>query len=534
MCDQDKNKAQLIIEIEELRQKLKELRISNILNQEFEEKPAVSKDSYLRFVDQIPVPIWMTGVEGHAYYINKTARIYWGNLEDPSINRVIERIHPEDLEKFIIVSEETYGKQAPFEIEYRFLGRNQEYNSILCNGWPYYNDEGKYAGHIGTFYDISQMKLAEAALKESEEKYRELFENANDIILLNEFVEYGVPGKFIEVNKIACQKLGYNKEEFLSMTPRDITRDSQVEVTEKIVCNLKQRNHLNIELYLRAKNGETLPVEINSHIFTLKGKMVGLAVARDISERKQVEAELMEARKKAERSERTASLGTMAAGIAHEINQPLNSIKVIIDGMLYLQKRGRAYSIEDCIKKFVEISAQADRIDKIIKGMRSFVRTQYHPLNLTPCNLNHVVDNVILMLGRQLKTQKIQVKRSLLKDLPNIEAEQYRLEEVVMNLLTNAMQAFQGVNKEDQQILIQTFAAEHVVLEVSDNATGVHEELIDKLFEPFFSTKDAGEGMGLGLTIVHSIVTSFKGQISVKSNQKGGATFTIEFPIHEV
>ena len=135
------------------------------------------------------------------------------------------------------------------------------------------------------------------------------------------------------------------------------------------------------------------------------------------------------------------------------------------------------------------------------------------------------------MIGSQLSSHGIKLKKSLQDALPAVLGENLRLEEVVVNLLVNAMHALNGTGKKEKVINIATRAGKKVILEISDNATGINKKIKDKIFDPFFTTKGVGVGMGLGLSIVHSIVTSFNGKIHVEANEMGGATFRVEFPV---
>lgn len=238
-----------------------------------------------------------------------------------------------------------------------------------------------------------------------------------------------------------------------------------------------------------------------------------------------------EAQKKLERAERLASLGTLAAGLAHEINQPLNALKIIVDGMLYWHKKGKQLELPMVIEKMQTISSQADRIEETLRHFRSFVRNE-NSAEYVPCNLNNAVEGALQVLGSQLKAHAIQVNKSLAAFLPPVQGQNGRLEEVIINLLVNAMQALDALDKTHKEIICVTRTEiPYVILEISDNATGVSEEIKEKVFEPFFTTKQAGEGMGLGLSIVCAIVMSFDGQIFIETNEKGGATFKVQIPI---
>ena len=257
-----------------------------------------------------------------------------------------------------------------------------------------------------------------------------------------------------------------------------------------------------------------------------------IAIIQDITQRKQAECELLEAREAVARAERVSAMGIMAAGIAHEINQPLNALKVRADGMLYWYNKGRVPEISNVIENIREISKDADRIDTIIKHMRSHIYNS-DPTELRYCNINLSVEESLVMIGSQLQSHNIDVKLSLFANLPLILGNCTQLEQIIINILINAMYSLDTVEKPDKQIRVVTGCRNgQVFLEVSDNGPGISENIKNKIFDAFFTTRLAGKGMGLGLSVVHSIVTSYGGQIKVNNNkQAGGVTFQIEFPV---
>ena len=240
---------------------------------------------------------------------------------------------------------------------------------------------------------------------------------------------------------------------------------------------------------------------------------------------------MLEAREAVARAERLSSLGIMSAGIAHEINQPLNSLKIAADGMLYWHSQGKTPALAKIMENIEKISKQADRIDAIIKHMRFFVRSSQYG-EPEPCDINAAVGEALSLIGVQLQAHAIDVRTSLASGLPPVLANSTQLEEVIINLLVNAMQSLDSINRRDKCITIASgWQQNEVFLEVGDNGPGISAKIRGKIFEPFFTTKPAGEGMGLGLSIVHSIVTSFGGQIVVKAaRQRQGAAFRIAFP----
>jgi len=262
------------------------------------------------------------------------------------------------------------------------------------------------------------------------------------------------------------------------------------------------------------------------------GKIINfIAMIQDITQRKQVKAERAEARETMAQAERLNALGTMAGGIAHEINQPLNALKVFADGMLYWHKQGRVLDISEIMGNIQEISKQAGRIDDIIKHMRAFISGN-HLERLVPCSINQAVEDSLLLVGVQLESHDILVTTHLRHDLPMVLGNSTQLEQILINLLVNAMHSLVATLKNGKRIIITTeLENNQVLLKISDNGGGISKELQNKIFDPFFTTKFAGEGTGLGLSIVHAIVTSYGGRIKVQDEKSsGGVSFLIEFP----
>ncbi|MHB1419827.1 MAG: PAS domain-containing sensor histidine kinase [Bacillota bacterium] len=282
----------------------------------------------------------------------------------------------------------------------------------------------------------------------------------------------------------------------------------------------------NYEFRLTDKEGKVKNIHLT--IGMLPDKIKSVASLLDVTARKQAERERLEANAQVARLEKLASLGTMAAGIAHEVAQPLNAIKVMVDGTLYWHKRGKEPQMPKVLENLNKISSQIGRIDDIIKRVQSFVRLQEHPKD--PCDLNNALENALRIIGRQLDAHGIEVHKNLSNELPTVWAIENRLEEVVINLLTNAMQSLETVSRDTKEITCQTMLKDRVILEISDNGPGVSEEIRGMIFEPLFTTKLDGNNMGLGLTIVSSIIASSGGKIEVFTNEQGGATFRVCFP----
>ncbi len=230
--------------------------------------------------------------------------------------------------------------------------------------------------------------------------------------------------------------------------------------------------------------------------------------------------------------DRLTSLGIMAAGIAHELNQPLSAIRVVAEGLLFGMEQDWQLDRAELGEGLEMISRQVRRMSQVIQNIRDFARDDQGVYS-QEVDLNLAVDNVFSMIGRQLEARGVQVVRELDPHLPPVDANLHRLEQVIMNLVVNARQAHQESTRALKSLWVRTGrqGPERVFLEVGDNATGVPVEVMAKIFDPFFTTKQVGQGTGLGLSISKSIVTEFQGDISFCNNPQGGATFTVSLPV---
>jgi signal transduction histidine kinase len=236
------------------------------------------------------------------------------------------------------------------------------------------------------------------------------------------------------------------------------------------------------------------------------------------------------------------SLGEMAAGIAHELNQPLQGVRGMAERLLIGLDRGWELTEETIRDRAGTIIEQADRMVSIIEHIRIFARESGKP-ELRPVKVNDVVRAGVDLLGTQLRSRGIQLDRELMDSLPVISANPFSLEEVVINLLINARDAVEEQMKAGsvstpprillRTLLDQTGESEWVKIEVIDNGIGIPEDKVEYVFDPFFTTKGPDRGTGLGLSISRSIVEGFGGTIYINSTPGSGTTATISLPVEQ-
>jgi PAS domain S-box-containing protein len=371
-----------------------------------------------------------------------------------------------------------------------------------------------------------RLRSSEAGLRESEKKYRSLFDSGPNPV----FVVDKKTFEIIDANQSAQTTYEYSKEELIG---KPFSELGPFEYATARVSDpgegLYPRGYTSIQKIRHCKKGEK-PFYVNVHSCpVLYGeKDAIIIVTADITEMMEKEAQLIQACK-------MTSLGEMSAGIAHELNQPLNAINL---GNVYLKKminEHREIPQEDLYKIVDEAIHQVSRAAEIINRLREFGRkTEFVKEKV---EINKPIQSVFALIGRQLSLENIKVQLELGEALPPILAHNNRLEQIFFNLVTNARDAISqkhdgDTGPNDRIIKIHSYAeGDRVAVTVSDTGIGIPDDARDKVFEPFFTTKDTGKGMGLGLSIVYGIVKDYDGDIHVEGKENEGAIFKLTFPV---
>jgi len=250
----------------------------------------------------------------------------------------------------------------------------------------------------------------------------------------------------------------------------------------------------------------------------------------EFTARLEAEGNQLQAVKLAEKSSRMASLGVMAAGIAHEINQPLNAIKISADSALFKNKNEKSRLDETYISKLKSISDGVDRISVIINNMRNFWILPDDD-NISTIDLNEATQAAISLLKSRIKNNNIELIYNRPDEPVNIKAVLVHLEQIVLNLLSNSINALRSSKVEKKIIKLDVEFKNNIsILKVEDNGTGLRDQTIEELSDPFYSTEKNHDGTGLGLAIVTHYMKKYNGNINAHNNQHGGASFILEFP----
>jgi histidine kinase len=375
---------------------------------------------------------------------------------------------------------------------------------------------------------IRSIRLYRKRLQESELKYRSLFDSApNPIFVVDastetildanpraeELYEYPLEALF----GMPFQKLGQDhiKDSLVAIQPYGNNENSGV-----------ARDYVYYPRILHLKNGGH-PFYVNMHACPISygGRQAIVVAITDITEMIEKDAQLVQAAK-------MKTLGEMSAGIAHEINQPLNTIKMGSEYLNLLLDQKKIITEAQIRDMVTEISGQVDRATEIINNLRAFGRKS--DLTMELVSMKEPIQGVLSIIGRQFSIQKITIRLDLADNLPLVKAHNNHLQQVFFNLLNNARDAIQEKMETEPDlygdILVRTYAEKgKVVVAVTDNGSGIPEPVRDKIFEPFFTTKQTGKGMGLGLAITYGIVRDYGGTIEIDSTPGQGTTFYLIF-----
>ena len=418
------------------------------------------------------------------------------------------------------------------------LGENGKW--IFFTAAPIKSPDGKIMGAIETLKDITEDKKAHEELelqdkelsklydkyKKSEEKYRSLFNNnPNPIFIIDQKTL-----EILDVNRRVEEDYGYTKRELLGFSFLDIGDASDESIKEALKGLAQDKSILFTKKKHFRKDKSSFFVNVKAVNTTYSHRDVLIASSTDITESVEKETQLIQAGK-------LATLGTMAAGMAHEINQPLNVIQICSDLILKMIKKGLKIPDDELVMMANDIIDNVARAAGVIKHVRDFARQSER--DLKKLIINDPINDVFKVLGHQLTVHSVKIDLDLDPKIPEIRAEHNRLEQVFINLVTNAIDSMdEKAEKQDalveKNLSIKTFVEEGwVVTVVSDTGIGMTEEVKTKIFEPFFTTKETGKGTGLGTSISFGIIKDYKGTIDIITEYGKGATFIIKFPAIE-
>jgi two-component system NtrC family sensor kinase len=335
-------------------------------------------------------------------------------------------------------------------------------------------------------------------------------------------------GKIFIFNDVAAEILGYSPLEALAgLNIRHLYADHGA---EEVMRKLRGEEYggrgklKSCQISLLSKNGGVVPVSLNACIVYAQNREAAtVGFFHDLREDLRMKEELARTQMQLLQADKMASLGKLAAGVAHQLNNPLNGIT------LYTRLTMEEYPLQDEVKKnLFRIHKDAERCRDTVRELLEFARQTRREVR--PHDINQSIERTLFLLEGQSLFHNIEIDRQLSPSLPRIPVDVQQMNHVFMNIILNAAEAMNGTGR----LVVRSFLAssgERVCMEISDTGPGIAAEVLPHIFEPFFTTKDVGKGTGLGLSVVYGIVNDHHGRVNVRSRPGEGAVFTVELPL---
>lgn len=326
----------------------------------------------------------------------------------------------------------------------------------------------------------------------------------------------------------AAEMIGHNQHQLLHHTHADGTPHHWDECPVMTTCHDRQPRYVESDLFWR-KDGSSFPVAYSCNpIEDERGALNGAVVVfRDTTGERVAEEERRQHQLELAHVARLAMMGEMATGIAHEVNQPLSAIANYTRGSIRMLQRGDSDSTQ-LLEAMERVAAQAERAGGIIRQLRSFLRKEQPPPQ--PVAINPLIRNLVSFIAPELRRNQVQLQLTLSEPLPLLTLHTIQIEQVLLNLMRNAMDALQEQPAAERRLTLYSgSAADRLLIRVSDNGAGLSAAVADRLFQPFVTTKP--QGMGLGLSISRNIIEAHHGSLTVVSDPGAGCAFTIQLPV---
>jgi PAS domain S-box-containing protein len=413
------------------------------------------------------------------------------------------------------------GDSSPFEITWtRADGRKM---TTLVSPKPIFDSGGQFRGSFAVTTDITERKQMQDKIRNAAEEWQTTFDSIQDLVMILD-PEF----KLVRVNAATLSFFNLPLEKVLGKHCYDLMHGTREPVkTCPFAKMLETKTHEETELY-DDKTDAWLHVSVDP-VFDDKGQIIRVIhTVKDVTASKQAEAEAFRARRELLRMERLSRMGELTASLAHELNQPLTAILSNAQAALrFLQSENPDLNeLRDILQ---DISSDDKRAGSVIRSLRAMMKQEERERE--PLSINELVREVVSLFHSEAVLRNVSIDMEFTESLPTVLADKTQLQQVVLNLMMNATEAMDHEAPESRKLFLKTRRADHGAIQVAvrDRGPGIEEEKLDRVFQPFFTTK--GAGLGMGLSISRSIIEAHGGRLWAENNRDKGATFFFEIPV---
>jgi PAS domain S-box-containing protein len=482
-------------------------------------------------IERLPALVLCALPDGSVEFANRAYHEYTGwSVEELSGRGWQTLIHPEDHREFKDHWGAALASGKAFETEARLRQSNGQYHWFLIKkALAVSRTQGGEPSlrALIACEDIDDRKLEESARLYSEEQYRVVVETASDAILSID------DGGTIQFANPASERIfGYKSSDLIGkpltvLMPEFLRTAHESGLKRYLTTGQRHINWQGTEFRALRKNGQEFPVEVSFGELDRDGHRVFTGFIRDISKRKQAEDRLRETELELARVSRLTTMGELSASIAHEVNQPLTAVTNNGNACLRLLAD---HNLEPEVLRHAlkEMVADSTRAGAVIARIRAFIRKT--PPQKIQVDINEVIQEVLVLAGHRLQENRVSLERQVTKDLPLVMADRVQLQQVLLNLLMNAIEAMSAVTNRPRLLWVQSQLDESgdILVAIRDSGTGLSSEA-DSLFTPFVTTK--ADGIGMGLPISRSLIEGLGGRLWAEANVPHGAVFKFTLPV---
>lgn len=468
--------------------------------------------------------------KGHIVLFNRACEEATGYTASEVAGKALEHLlEAEERDSARAVFARLLAGQHPIRHVNHWVGKDGQRRLIHWSNTVLRTPAGEVAWVIGTGVQASSVQGAGESLHEARQRAQAVLDTAVDGIVIID--EKGIIETF---NAAAEHIFGYSAADVIGrnvgmLMPSPYREQHDAYLRHYMETGERRIIGIGREVSGLRRSGETFPMELAVGEVRLPGRRLFTGIVRDITQRKRIETEARRRLDELAHASRLAAMGEMASGVAHELNQPLTAIVSFAEACLRMERSGK-HNPEVLHKTLQQIAEQGERAARIVRHLRQFVRKS--ELAYVELALNDVVRDVLRLLDYQIKHSDIQVRLELDDSLPPIRADRLQMEQVVLNLVHNAIDAAREAAGRQAELAIRTRRANDAVLfSVRDTGIGLPPEAQRRLFEPFYTTKP--QGLGMGLSISRSIIEVHGGRLWAQNNADRGATFQFTLPIEQ-